>query len=96
MKTKPTSRPPCKMQRGDIRRVPSAEQYALVSYYVCCPKCGFVGGALPDEDFKIIEDEQGVTFSTPLRCLFCHVLIHLEDDVIDLQADEETLNVQYR
>ena len=91
-----TNRPPCQMRPGDLRRVPSDPTSRLVLYQVCCPKCGYVCAAIPDTEFTVVEGDQGPTFSEPLRCLFCHILIHLERGQMTSQPDEETIHVQYR
>ena len=96
---RPTSKPPCKLERGEMRRVSQDRRFGLVGYHVCCPRCGFVTVALDGcEGFTITESEDGerVTFSHPLRCLYCAVLIHLREGEAELEEDDHVRRVQYR
>lgn len=99
MRMTPTSKRPCKLARGEIRRVSQDRRRLLVGYHVCCPRCGFVTVALNGHDgLSITESEDGsdVTFSQALRCLYCAVLIHLRDGVATLEEDDRVRRVQYR
>lgn len=93
-----TNKAPCRFVRGDIRRVPDQRRHPVVGYHVCCPRCGFVSMAIhKTEDFTISESSMGrVSFSSPLRCLYCCVLIHMNRNRITLEEDEHVLPVQYR
>ena len=42
----PTSKGPCKLERGEMRRVSQDKRFGLVGYHVCCPRCGYVTVAL--------------------------------------------------
>ena len=95
----PTSKRPCKLEPGHLRRVSQDRRYGLVGYHVCCPRCGFVTVALNGhEGLDITESEDGadVTFSRPLRCVYCSVQIHLKRGEAELEEDERVRNVRYR
>ncbi len=99
MKMRPVSRPPCKLDPGEMRRVSQDRRLSLVGYHVCCPRCGFVTVALNGhEGLAIIESDVGtaVTFSKPLRCVYCAVLIHLSDGEAEIEEDERVRHVRYR
>ena len=99
MRMRPTSKRPCKLERGELRRVSQDRRRLLVGYHVCCPRCGFVTVALNGHDgLAITESEDGseVTFSKPLRCLYCAVLIHLKDGLATLEEDDRVRGVRYR
>ena len=94
-----STHPPCKMQRGELRRVPRNLRSHVVGYYVCCPRCGFVSVAFNGkDDLSIVEDDERVviTFSKPIRCTYCAVLIHLQKGEAELEEDEHVRNVRYR
>ena len=119
-----STHPPCKMQGGELRRVPRNLRSHVVGYYVCCPRCGFVtfafnallkksseldllnrvdehaeGSAVNGkDDLSITEDDDRVviTFSKPIRCTYCSVLIHLQKGEAELEEDEHVRDVRYR
>jgi hypothetical protein len=96
---RPTDKRPCKLERGELRRVPQDRRGLIVGYHVCCPRCGFVTVALNGHAGLVItesEDGERVTFSEPLRCLYCAVLIALSDGEAQLEEDERVRRVQYR
>ncbi|NLH81129.1 MAG: hypothetical protein GX458_09855 [Phyllobacteriaceae bacterium] len=71
----------------------------LVGYHVCCPACGFVTVALNGhEGLAITESDDGtrVTFSKPLRCVYCAVLIHLRDGEAEMEEDEHVRRTRWR
>jgi hypothetical protein len=95
----PTSKDPCKLERGEMRRVSQDRRFGLVGYHVCCPRCGYVDVALNGQDkMVIIEDAVtgAVTFSAPWRCVFCQVLIHIRNGLGTLEKDEHVRDVCYR
>ena len=99
MRMRPTGKRPCKLERGEMRRVSQDLLRAFVGYHVCCPRCGFVTIALNGDDGLAItesDDGQRVTFSQPLRCLYCAVLIHLRDGDARLEEDESVRHIRYR
>ena len=99
MRMRPTDKRPCKLERGELRRVPQDRRGLIVGYHVCCPRCGFVTVALNGHAGLVItesEDGERVTFSEPLRCLYCAVLIALSDGEAQLEEDERVRRVQYR
>ena len=93
-----TDKAPCKLLRGDLRRVPDERRYPIVGFHVCCPRCGFVSLAInKTEGFEIEESSIGrVSFTSPIRCIYCGVLIHLDHNRLALEEDEHVLPVQYR
>lgn len=99
MRLRPTNKRPCKLERGELRRVSQDRRRLLVGYHVCCPRCGFVTVALNGNDgLDITESEDGcdVTFSKPLRCVYCAVLIHLAGGEANLEEDDRVRRVRYR
>jgi hypothetical protein len=55
--------------------------------------------ALNGHDGLVITESEGgvrVTFSRPVRCLYCAVLIGLKNGEPDIQEDERVRRVQYR
>ena len=99
MRLVPTAKRPCKLDRGELRRVSQDRRRLLVGYHVCCPHCGFVTVALNGHDsLTITESDDGadVTFSQPLRCVYCAVLIHLQDGIATLEEDDRVRRVRYR
>ncbi|PIE16885.1 MAG: hypothetical protein CSA65_09880 [Proteobacteria bacterium] len=96
---RPTSKGPCKLERGEMRRVSQDRRFGLVGYHVCCPRCGYVTVALNGRDEMVITEEPAtgaVTFSVPQRCVFCQVLIHVRDGLGRLEEDEHVRDVRYR
>ncbi len=96
-----TDRRPCRLERGDLRRVPQSLFDLLVGYHVCCPRCGFVTVALNGSDGLTITEirEDGallVTFSRPVRCVYCAVLIHVDRGEATLEEDANVRHVRYR
>ena len=94
-----TSKRPCLLTRGEMRRVPQDRAYrGIVGYHVCCPRCGFVTAVLNGAaDLAISEtSDEAVSFSLPARCVFCTVLIHLAADELTLEEDDRVRDVTYR
>ena len=99
MRMLPTDKRPCKLERGEMRRVSQDRRRLLVGYHVCCPACGFVTVALNGDDGLVItesEDGEDVWFSRPLRCVYCAVLIHLQSGNGRLEEDANVRRVRYR
>ena len=95
----PTSKLPSKLEPGEMRRVSQDRHRLLVGYHVCCPRCGFVTVALNGNDGLVITEDQAggrVTFSQPVRCVFCAVLVHLRDGEAELEDDDRVRRVRYR
>ena len=99
MRLQLTSRRPCELERGQARRVSQNPRGVLVGYHVCCPRCGYVTVALHGSDGLTItesDDRTEVSFSTPLRCLFCKVRIAVAAGELQLIEDEHVRDVRYR
>jgi hypothetical protein len=99
MKLTISTRPPCRLGPGELRRVPQNLKSGIVGYHVCCPRCGFVTVAFNGKDgFQITEDDTRsvVTFSRPMRCTYCSVLIHLRNGEAELEEDEHVRNIRYK
>ena len=94
-----TEKRPCRLDRGEVRRVPQDRSYrGIVGYHVGCPRCGFVTAVLHGLDCLRITEaaDRSVSFSSPARCVFCGVLLHLTDGDLTLEEDAHVRNVQYR
>ena len=99
MKAVVAMNPPCRMHPGELRRVPRNLRSPVVGYYVCCPRCGFVTVAFNGRDDLVITEDESrsdITFSKPIRCTYCAVLIHLKHTEIELEEDTHVRNVRYR
>lgn len=99
MRLTPSSKRPCRLARGEVRRVPQAREALLVGYHLCCPRCGFNSPALSGDAGLVItegETPDDISFSRPLRCLFCRVLLHLSHGDARLEEDADVRNVRYR
>jgi len=99
MKAVYSDRPPCKLDRGHLRRVPQNPRSYIVGYHVCCLKCGFVTIALQGNKGLVITEDINafeVSFSNPIRCTYCSVLIHINRGEINLEEDEHVRSVRYR
>jgi hypothetical protein len=93
MKAMVTDKRPCKLGRGEMRRVPQDRSFrGLVGYHVGCPRCGFVTIALQgDEGLEITEGAGGeVSFSRPVRCVLCCVLLGLRKGELECLEDRAT------
>ena len=91
------TRPPCRLRRGELRRLPQNSGAPVLGYYLCCPHCGFVNASLQGADgLTIIEQERSVTFSAPVRCVYCAVLMHLNDSILLLEEDQHVRRLCYR
>ena len=96
MRVNVTSKRPCKLERGDVRRVPQNNPRMLVGYHVCCPSCGFVTPALVGDQGLKIEEADAVGFSKPLECTYCRVLIHLGRGELTLEEHPGVRNICFR
>jgi hypothetical protein len=93
-----TSRP-CKLQRGELRRVPQERRPGnLVGYYVCCPRCGFVSHCVGSSELAVSEGEApgDVTMRGALKCVYCCVGIELERGEFLLTEGPDVRPVRYR
>jgi hypothetical protein len=82
-----------------VRRVSQERRNQLVGYHLCCPRCGFVCIALQGDAGLVITEEQDpsdLTFSQPLRCTYCRVLLHVRHGELRLEEDADVRNVRYR
>ncbi len=99
MRATVTSKRPCNLARGEMRRVPQDHRYrGIVGYHVCCPKCGFVTAVLNGVGGLTISESanEAVTFSAPTRCVYCNVWLHLAGGELTLEEDEHVRHVAYR
>jgi hypothetical protein len=78
MKLSLTTSRPCKMRRGELRRVPGDRRARAIAYHVACPRCGFVTPVVDGADgVRIHEDDELVSLSGPVQCVMCRVRIAL-------------------
>ena len=99
VRMRPTSKVPCLLERGEIRRVSQDRRRVLVGYHLCCPRCGFVSVAINGSDGLTIsesDDGQEVSFSKALRCLYCAVLIELNRGEARIREDEHVRRLAHR
>jgi hypothetical protein len=101
MRLRLSNRVPCRLERGELRRVPQDSKFGLVGYHVCCPRCGFVTVAVHGNKEQVVTEamEHGellVSFAEPLRCTYCAVLIHVDHGEACLEEDEHVRNLHYR
>lgn len=79
--------------------MPQRRESRVIGYHVCCPRCGFVTPALAgDRGLEIGEGEleDDITFSRPVRCTFCRVVLHLTSGEMRLEEDADVRNIRYR
>ena len=98
MKARITSAGPCKLNRGELRRVPQQHTEWPIGYHVCCPRCGFVTLALNNRSgLQITESMDGhVSLSAPIRCLYCKVIIHIQRCELTLEEDKDVRDIRCR
>jgi hypothetical protein len=100
VRTVVTSKRPCRLGPGELRRVPQNRAFrGLVGYHLCCPRCGFVTVVLEGhQGLAIAESDDGerISFSAPVRCVFCAVLVHLTEGEARLEEDAYVRPVRYR
>jgi hypothetical protein len=84
-----TDKRPCKLGRGEMRRVPQDRRSrGLLGYHLGCPRCGFVTIALQGDEGLVINEERGeVSFSQLVRCVFCNVLLGLQGGQLQVIED---------
>ncbi len=90
---------PCRLDRGELRRVSQDRRQLLIAYHLCCPRCGFVNAVFHQHQGQVItehEDGERVSFSAPVRCVFCNVTLHVTDSVAELEEGPDVRNVRYR
>ena len=94
-----TTKRPCNLERCEARRVSQNLKFPIVGYHVCCPRCGFVSLAFQNHEGMVISEgatADEVTFSKPLRCVYCGVLIHVTEGAIQLEEDDHVRNLRFR
>lgn len=94
----PTSKRPCQLLGGELRRVPQDRSFrGVLGYHVGCPRCGFVTAAIAgDEGLRIEERDEVVSFSEPVRCVFCRARLHLREGEIQVEEGPDVRYVRYR
>ena len=90
---------PCRLEPGELRRVSQDRRLLLIGFHLCCPRCGFVNAVFHQHQGQLItesEDGDRVSFSEPVRCVFCNVTLHVTDSVAELEEGPDVRNVRYR
>lgn len=89
MKALLTTAPPCKLEAGQLRRVPQNRSSWPIGYHVCCPACGYVTLVVQGQnDLSIEEGVDGtVTFTRPIRCHFCQAQIRIHRCELSLESN---------
>ena len=100
MKLSLSARRSCELTPGQVRRVPQRLTASLVGYHVCCPRCRFVTIAIDRVDGLVITepalgDEVTLTFSRPVRCSYCAVLIGVAANTVTLQEDDRVRQIPH-
>jgi hypothetical protein len=98
MKAVVTDKRPCKLGRGEMRRVPQDRNFrGLIGYHVGCPRCGFVTIALQGDEGLLISEGVGdeVTFSRPVCCVFCCCRLNLQAGEMSVHEDEQARPVRF-
>ena len=93
------SKRPCRLERGELRRVSQDRRMMLLAYHLCCPRCGFVNAVFNQHQGQVItesDDGEQVTFSAPIRCVYCNVTIRIAASVAELEEGPDVRNVRYR
>ncbi len=57
---------PCRLDRGELRRVSQDRRQLLIAYHLCCPRCGFVNAVFHQHQGQLItesEDGEPVSFT---------------------------------
>ena len=96
MKLVPSSKRSCHLARGEVRRVPQNPMSFLIAYHVCCPRCGFVTPAFEGHDGLRISEgvpRDDLSFSHPLRCTYCRVLMHASHGEFRLEEDADVRSI---
>ncbi len=98
MKAQLTNRAPCKLKKGELRRIPRNPRSHAIGYQLGCPRCGFVSLAVSGKDGMTFDEslDGTVSFCVPFRCLYCQVLIHLDRGELSLEEDEHVRPVYCR
>jgi hypothetical protein len=94
-----SSKRPCHLVGGEVRRVSQDLRYPLVAYHVCCPRCNFVSVAFQNHEGLVItegQDARHLSFTKPLRCIYCAILIHVDRGKFRLEADGNERNLRFR
>jgi len=95
MKMTVTERRPCRMQRGDLRRVPQNAAFRVIGYHVACPRCGFVTPAIVgDAGLVIVEDALGVSFSRAVLCIMCLVELRITGSACEIHEGPDVRPVR--
>lgn len=90
---------PCRLDRGELRRVPHDRRQLFIAYHLCCPRCGFVNAVFHQHRDQVItegDDGELVNFSAPVCCVFCNVTLYVIDSVAELEEGPDVRNVRYR
>ena len=83
-----TNKTRCRLDKGELRRVPQNTTVPPLAYHVACPRCGFVALVMQGRDAaQISEYGEAVSIAPPFRCLLCHVLVSLEYGEFQLVED---------
>lgn len=80
MKIQIVTKPPCRLDRGEARRIPVDRARRLLGYYVACTACGFTTPAVHGDGVRVVEGsaDDDVTIADAICCLYCRGLIRIE------------------
>lgn len=82
-------KPPCRLGRGELRRVSINPILPLVGYYLACPKCGFVNVAFHEQQGQFItEQNSSVSFEKPIQCVFCDARFIVKNSIAEFDGGE--------
>lgn len=93
-----SSKRPCHLQRGEVRRVPQdARATTPVGYHVACPRCGFPNIVLHGaRGQRITEAESGLSFAEAFGCTYCRARVLVSEGQFHIEEGPEVRDVRFR
>lgn len=74
--------------------MPQSWSSPVVAYHLACPRCGYSNSVLRGHRGQVISEKgRDVTLDSPVRCLYCRVLIHLRHGEFKLEEDGDVRKI---